>query len=250
MKTVCVIPARYGSQRLAAKPLIPLHGRPLILWVVENALRMKLFDEVIVATDHQAIADAIKPSGVAAVFTDADCPSGTDRIHQAMLDRAGDIIVNLQGDEPAMPAAAVRLAHESLLASGADVSTACVPILDRETMENPNAVKVVRDRNERALYFSRSPIPSLYRRDEATMTKPNYIFGYKHLGLYIYRRSALDEFCSLSPSSLELLEKLEQLRMLEHGMHIQCVTSPADSVGVDVAEDVSRAEKALKEHPQ
>jgi len=245
MKTTCVIPARYASQRLPGKMLRTLKGRPLIEWVVKNAQRIAVFDEVIVATDHEEIAAVVRALGVEAVMTDPDLPSGTDRIYAAVKDRAADVIVNLQGDEPAMPAAAVERAHASLLGTGADVATACVPILDRALFESPNAVKVVRDATDRALYFSRSPIPSLPRRDEADMRQTGYIYGYKHLGLYVYRRSALLRFCQLSPSSLEKMEKLEQLRMLEHGMHIQCVTSPADSVGVDVLEDVERAEAAL-----
>src|SRR5690606_22580876 len=122
MKTVCVIPARYASQRLPGKPLTALKGRPLIEWVVRNARRMSIFDEIIVATDHEEIAAVVRALGVEAVFTDPECPSGTDRIRQALAGRDGDIVVNLQGDEPAMPVSAVELAHASLLESGADVS--------------------------------------------------------------------------------------------------------------------------------
>jgi 3-deoxy-manno-octulosonate cytidylyltransferase (CMP-KDO synthetase) len=246
MRTVCVIPARYGSQRLPGKPLTLLRGRPMIQWVVEAARRFRVVDEVLVATDHEEIRRVVEAIGAAAVLTDPELPSGTDRINAALAGRDGDIIVNLQGDEPGMPAATVALAHAALLRLGADVSTACVPITTREEFESPNAVKVVRDHEEIALYFSRSPIPSLARREAADMAQPGYIFGYKHLGLYIYRREALTRFCNLSPSSLEKVEKLEQLRLLENGMSIVCVTSPADSVGVDVPEDVQRAERFLE----
>jgi 3-deoxy-manno-octulosonate cytidylyltransferase (CMP-KDO synthetase) len=245
MKTICVIPARYGSQRLPGKPLLKLRGRPMIEWVVRAAKKINLFDEILVATDHREIAAAVAPLSVEAVMTDPELPSGTDRIHAAMAGRPGDIIVNLQGDEPGMPMEAVALAHTALLSSGADVATACVPITHREHFESPNMVKVVRGSRDMALYFSRSPIPSLARREPAEMQAPDYVFGYKHLGLYLYRRDALERFCKLQPSPLERTEKLEQLRLLENGMTIVCITSPRDSVGVDVLEDVERAEGIL-----
>jgi len=246
MRTVCVIPARYGSQRLPGKPLTLLNGRPMIQWVVEAARRIAVVEEVIVATDHADIVAAVVAVGAEAIMTPPGCPSGTDRIQAALVGRAADVVVNVQGDEPAMPARAVELAHASLLRSGAEVATACVPILSREQFEMPSVVKVVRDRDDRALYFSRSPIPSLPRREAAEIAVPGYIWGYKHLGVYVYRRQALEDFCRLLPSSLENQEKLEQLRMLENGMRIQCVLSPADSVGVDVAEDIRHAEQALR----
>ena len=247
MKTVCVIPARYGSQRLPGKPLMQLHGRPMVEWVVRVAQKMPVFDEVLVATDHEDIAAAVRPAGVEAVMTDPELPSGTDRIHEALSGREADIVVNLQGDEPGMPMEAVTLAHEALVDSDADVATACVAITERADFELPGVVKVVRDSKDRALYFSRSPIPSLARRDPLEVEKEGYVFGHKHLGLYLYRRKALDRFCSLPPSSLEQTEKLEQLRMLENGMTIICVTSPRDSVGVDELEDVKRAEEFLQD---
>lgn len=247
MKTVCVIPARYGSQRLPKKPLTLVKGRPLIQWVVEAARRFSVVDEILVATDHEEIVRAVEAIGASAILTDPDCPSGTDRIHQAMQGRPGDIIINLQGDEPGMPPDTVAQAHAALLAHGADVSTACVPIRNIEDFESPHVVKVVRDTKGRALYFSRSPIPSLSRRDPEVFSSPGYVFGFKHLGLYIFRRRALEEFCGLSPSSLELIEKLEQLRMLENGMTIHCVTSSADSIGVDVEADVRKLERLLSQ---
>lgn len=245
MKTVCVIPARYGSQRLPGKPLLPLRGRPMIEWVVRAARRVPLFAEVIVATDHMEIVRAVEAAGAVAVMTDPDLPSGTDRIQAALAGREADIVVNLQGDEPGMPLEAVEIAHRALLETGADAATACVPIHRREDFESPNVVKVVRDYAGKALYFSRSPIPSLARRSAAEMEQPGYLFGYKHLGLYLYRRETLARFCALPPSGLELTEKLEQLRLLENGMSLVCVTSPRDSIGVDVQDDVEKAEKFL-----
>jgi 3-deoxy-manno-octulosonate cytidylyltransferase (CMP-KDO synthetase) len=217
----------------------------MIEWAARNAQRMGLFDEVLVATDHEAIKSVCEGVGILAVMTDPECPSGTDRIHQALVGREADIVVNIQGDEPAMPSDPIARALRSLQETGADVATACVPIVEKERFEDFNIVKVVRDLKDRALYFSRSPIPSLPRRDGDEISQPGYIWGYKHLGLYIYRRDALTRFCRLSPTSLERQEKLEQLRMMEHGFHIQCVTASADSVGVDVAEDLARAEAIL-----
>lgn len=217
----------------------------MIEWAAKNAVRMGLFDAVLVATDHEAIAEVCHKAGIEAVMTDPECPSGTDRIHQALAGREADIVVNIQGDEPAMPSDPIARAVESLKRTGAHVATACVPITDRERFEDFNVVKVVRDLDDRALYFSRSPIPSLPRRDASETSAPGYIWGYKHLGLYIYRRDALARFCQLSPTSLEKQEKLEQLRMMEHGFHIQCITASADSVGVDVPEDLARAEAIL-----
>lgn len=246
MKTICVIPARHASVRLPGKPLIPLLGIPMIRWVIRAARRFEFVEKIIVATDNEEIASAARDENVEAVMTDPDLPSGTDRVRAAMNGREGDIIINLQGDEPGMPPEAVRYAWHGLVHTEVDVATACVPITCRDIFESPNVVKVVRDKNSRALYFSRSPIPSLPRRDEEEMRRDGYIFGYKHLGLYIYRRHALETFCELPSSGLENLEKLEQLRFLENGMSLLCVESPRDSVGVDTAEDLQRAEALIQ----
>lgn len=245
MRTVCVIPARYGSERLPAKPLRVIRGKPLLEWAIRAALKVELFHEVIVATDHEDIVRLAENTGVEAVLTDPTLPSGTDRVHAAIQGREGDIIVNWQGDEPGMPAEAAEAAHSALLSSGAETATACTTIENRETFESIAAVKVVRDARDFALYFSRSPIPSLVRRSEEEMSQPGYIYGYKHLGLYIYRRDALKLFCALPTSSLEGMEKLEQLRLLENGLRIVCPTITGDSIGVDTEEDVVRAEEFL-----
>lgn len=245
MRTVCVIPARHASVRLPGKPLLPLRGRPMVAWVIDAARRFPFVDDILVATDHDDIAAVARDCGVEAVMTDPALPSGTDRIERAMAGRPGDIVINLQGDEPGMPPEAVAAAHAALLAGDADAATACVPIHRREDFESPNIVKVVRAHDGKALYFSRAPIPALARRTVEEMSQPGYIFGYKHLGLYIYRRPALSRFCQLPVSALENMEKLEQLRLLENGLTLVCVESPRDSVGVDVAEDLGRAEAYL-----
>lgn len=246
MKTVCVIPARHASVRLPGKPLLPILGIPMVRWVIRAARRFEFVEQILVATDHEGIAAAAREENVEAVMTDPALPSGTDRIRAAMEGRPGDVIINLQGDEPGMPAEAVRLAWNALVQSSEDAATACVPITCRDIFESPHAVKVVRDKRQRALYFSRSPIPSLARRDETEMGQAGYIYGYKHLGLYIYRRAALESFCELPGSELEGLEKLEQLRLLENGLSLLCVDSPRDSVGVDTEEDIQRAEAYIQ----
>lgn len=242
MRTVCVIPARHASLRLPGKPLLPLRGLPMIRWVIRAARRFDFVDEIIVATDHEGIAGASRAEGVEAVMTDPALPSGTDRIRAALEGRPGDIIINLQGDEPGMPPEAVALAHHALLHGDADASTACVPIRNRADFESPNVVKVVRAHDQRALYFSRSPIPSLSRRDAAEFQRPGYIYGYKHFGLYLYRRDTLEQYCRLPRSPLEDTEKLEQLRLLENGYTLLCIESPHDSIGVDTEEDLQKAE--------
>ncbi|MDX2175151.1 MAG: 3-deoxy-manno-octulosonate cytidylyltransferase [Candidatus Sumerlaeia bacterium] len=245
MRTVCVIPARHGSTRLHAKALREINGRPMIAWVCDVAKGAPEVDEVLVATDHEEIAAVARACGVEPVMTDPALPSGTDRVHAAVAGRAADIVVNLQGDEPTMPSEAISAAHRALLADpGADISTVCVPIPSAEDFENPMVVKVVRDARMRSLYFSRSPIPSLPRRPE-DWRAGGVPYGQKHLGLYLYRRAALERFVALPPCLLERYESLEQLRALDAGMSIVCVESPRDSVSVDVEDDLRKASEAL-----
>ncbi len=244
---VCVIPARYGSQRLPGKPLIKLLEKPMIEWVCRAAEGVKEISEVIVATDDERIKEAVKGFGGIAVMTPQDCPSGTDRIAAALSGRRADIVVNVQGDEPGMQAESIRRALTPLLDNSRfDVGTACIPITTRADFEAPHVVKVVRDSSDVALYFSRSPIPSLARVESGELEDGKTIYGFKHLGLYVYRRESLEAFVRLEPSPLEQREKLEQLRFLEVGATIVCPETSLDSVGVDVEEDIPRAEAMLK----
>lgn len=242
---VCVIPSRYGAQRLPGKPLIELCGKPMIEWVYKAAQGVDRIDELFVATDDERIADTVKGFGGEVIMTSPDCVSGTDRIAEAMKGRKGDVIVNVQGDEPGMTSSTIMTALQALLdAPKADVSTACLPIYDADTFNNPNAVKVVRAANDVALYFSRSPIPSMARVE--TPEPEGGLYGYKHLGLYVYRREALEAFVKLDPTALELRERLEQLRFQEIGAQIVCPITEFDSIGVDTKEDVPNAEKLLR----
>jgi 3-deoxy-manno-octulosonate cytidylyltransferase (CMP-KDO synthetase) len=248
-----VIPARHASTRLPGKPLIPLAGEPMILHVLRRAREAEPH-EVVVATDDARIAEVVEKAGARAVLTSPDHPSGTDRLAEvaATLGFApDDIVVNLQGDEPLMPAALVRGVAEALAQrADADLATLAVPVRDPAEIANPNCVKVVLDAGGRALYFSRAPIPWVraeYQALTAPGALPDGIPVLRHLGLYAYRARTLARLTALVPTPLERAESLEQLRALEHGMHIQVLvhagTPPPP--GVDTPDDVAAAERAL-----
>ena len=232
-----VIPARLASTRLPRKVLRAIAGRPMLAWVYEAAKKCPQLDNVLVATDSEEVADLCRRNGWPFQLTSTDLPSGTDRLHAvAQLIHAG-IYVNIQGDEPLL-----RPEHlASLLNPFADervevttLKVACTP----ENITNPNAVKVVTSAEGRALYFSRATIP--YDRDGAA---PQY---WKHLGLYAYRKSALDRFPTLPHRTLEQAERLEQLRFLENGIHIHVEPTPFDTIGVDTEDDLRRVEEMLR----
>ncbi len=247
MRLVAVIPARYASTRLPGKPLVSLLGRPMIAWVIDAARRVPGVAEVLVATDDERVAAAVRQADAEPVMTPADCPTGTDRIQHAMRGREGDLILNIQGDWPTVLPESATAAVDALKRDDAcAVGTCCVPLRTREGFEAAHNVKVVVGLNGRALYFSRAPIPSLARVDPETMNKPGAIFGHKHYGLYVYRREALEAFVRLKQSPHELRESLEQLRFLENGYQIACTEVPHDSIGVDVPEEVVKAEAALR----
>jgi 3-deoxy-manno-octulosonate cytidylyltransferase (CMP-KDO synthetase) len=245
MKVIGVIPSRYASVRLPAKPLAKICGKPLVQWVWEAAVRAKSLDEVMVATDDERIAEVVRAFGGAVAMTPPECPSGTDRIAAAIAGSDAEIVVNIQGDEPLMNAANIDACVEALAAdSDAAVSTPMVAMSDPADFTAPHVVKVVQDARGYALYFSRAPIPDWTRlspeeRDAAP--KPM-----KHLGLYVYRRAALEAFVKMPPSRYEVVEKLEQLRFLEAGYRIRMVEVAHDSIGVDTPEDVAAVERILK----
>lgn len=244
---VCAIPARHASTRLPGKPLVKLLGKPMIEWVWRAVAEVEEIDETFVATDDERIRDAVLAFGGSAAMTPAECATGTDRIAAALKGRRADIVVNVQGDEPGMRPETLRRTLKALLDNPrADVATACVPIRTREEFEQPHVVKVVRGAGDMALYFSRAPIPSLARVRPDTLVDGDTVYGYKHLGLYIYRREALEAFVRLEQTTLEKREMLEQLRFLEVGASIVCPEVSFDSVGVDVEGDVARAEEMLR----
>lgn len=234
-KVLGVIPARYGSTRFPAKVLAPLHGRPLIEWVWRQAKKASSLDDVWIATDDERVAQAARGFGAHVVMTSPDCASGSDRIAQAVADLDVELIVNIQGDEPRMDPRTIDAAVEALRNDPqAAISTAKVRLKTIDDLNDPNVVKVVCDQRGRALYFSRSALPSMARAEPFEAIK-----AFKHLGLYVYRKAALLAFAKLPQTPLERIEKLEQLRYLESGYEIQVIEAEHDSIGVDTPEDLS-----------
>lgn len=245
---LAVIPARWGSSRFPGKPLAVIHGRPMIEWVWRAVIRARLVDRVLVATDDQRILDAARGFGAEACLTRSDHPSGTDRMAEVAADSPAGILVNVQGDEPLMQGEVVDAAVQALLDDPeAMVSTPVTSFRDRAELESPDTAKVVLDRGGRALYFSRSVVPH-DREGKATLD-----LYHKHVGLYAFRREALLAFPGLT-GTLEHVELLEQLRLLENGHRITTVRIEYQPLGVDRPEDLPRAEELLARiitsHPQ
>jgi 3-deoxy-manno-octulosonate cytidylyltransferase (CMP-KDO synthetase) len=243
-----IIPARFGSTRLPGKPLLPIDGRPLIQWVWQSAVASGA-SSVLVATDDERIRDAVATFGADCMMTSADHVSGTDRIAEAVRVRglpADALVVNLQGDEPAMPAGVISGVAQALReAAGRDIGTAVAPIQSLEEFLDPNCVKALRAPDGRALYFSRAPVP--WPRDDISAGRPaSYAGAWRHIGIYAYRVRSLLQFAEWPPTPLESTEKLEQLRALEHGMHIHLVAlTEAPPAGVDTAADLERVRAAF-----
>ena len=255
MKTYGIIPSRFGSSRFPGKPLAMLAGKPLVAWVVEAVKRASSLDEVVVATDDERIADAVRTRGGLAVMTPSALPSGTDRIACAARVRAAealgqsdfgddDILVNIQGDEPLIdPALVDRLAMTLRLNAKWDMATAVTPLRSEADWNAKSVVKVVTGRDGGALYFSRAPIP--FPRDSA----PDLASGLfvRHLGIYAYRGAFLKRYIAEAPCALETTEKLEQLRALWMGAKIAVVQTDDEGIGVDTPEDAVRVERILIE---
>ena len=237
MKVIAVIPARLASMRLPRKMLREIHGRPLALWVYQAVRSSPLLDDVILATDSDEILEACKKHSCKAVMTSTNHRSGTERVHEVSQSVKADVYINVQGDEPMIRADHIATLVEVMKNSEVPVGT-LKTLAAPEDISNPNAVKVVTDLSGRALYFSRSIIP--FDRDSS---KPPY---FKHLGIYAYRKAALDRFVTLPESSLERSERLEQLRFLENGIPIYVGKTPFDSVGVDTEEDLARVSDILR----
>jgi 3-deoxy-manno-octulosonate cytidylyltransferase (CMP-KDO synthetase) len=241
-RTLGVIPARLASTRLPRKVLREIAGKPLLAWVVEAARRCRQLDDVLVATDADEVASLCRSIGVTCEMTSPDLPSGTDRIHAISHRHDAEIYVNIQGDEPFLRPEHIAALLKPFAHPHVEVTTikvACTP----ENVANPNAVKVVTASDGRALYFSRATIP--YDRDAGLgdgSTSPQY---WKHVGLYAYRKAALQRFPSLPPSVLERTERLEQLRFLENGISLYVEPTEFDTVGVDTAADLKLAEQML-----
>jgi 3-deoxy-manno-octulosonate cytidylyltransferase (CMP-KDO synthetase) len=254
-KVVGIIPARYGSTRLPGKPLAEIGGKPMIEHVYASAAKAKILDRLIVATDDRRIEAAVKLFGGEVMMTSPDHPSGTDRLAEVARKIEAEWLVNVQGDLPFIHAATITRAvaplkeHRSI-----PMGTVCTAIFDKAELHNPNVVKVVKDRAGYALYFTRAPIP--YARDggvdpsgkKISARRARPLLGYRHLGLYVYRRDFLLKFARLRPTALERIESLEQLRALENGYRIFVAEVDERSVEVDTAEDLRRAASYLKRH--
>ena len=245
MKTIGIIPVRYTSTRFPGKPLHPIAGKPLVQHVVERCREAQSLADVIVATDDERIA-VVAREFCTVEMTRADHPSGTDRIAEVVARLDCDAVVNVQGDEPLIPAAVIDAVAGAL--TDAEMTTAATPVSNISEYSDPNAVKVVVSIEGRALYFSRRTIP--FVRDLAKVNPEQQLAAFpflKHLGIYGYRRDTLKRLVEFAPSPLEQVERLEQLRALENGIGITVCTVNYDAVGVDVPEDVQRVEALLRE---
>ena len=232
-RPLIVIPARMAATRLPGKPLADIAGRPMIVWMIERALAANIGPVVVAAGDPEIVA-AVEAAGGRAILTDPALPSGTDRVHAAVqaAGEAYDVIVNLQGDMPTVDPATIRAAVEALR-NGADLATLVSPSDDPTDRDNPNVVKAIVAADGRCLYFTRAAAPSGHGP------------VWRHVGLYVYRRAALDRFVAAAPSPLELREKLEQLRALEMGMTIRAGIVATFPKGVDSPADLELARKML-----
>jgi 3-deoxy-manno-octulosonate cytidylyltransferase (CMP-KDO synthetase) len=237
MKVIAVIPARLASMRLPRKMLREISGRPLAVWVYQAVRACSRLDDVILATDSEEILAACQKHSCKARMTSDNHRSGTERVHEVSQSVDADVYINVQGDEPMVRAEQIDTIVDLMKRDELVVGTLKTPARP-EDISNPNAVKVVTDLNGRALYFSRATIPN--DRDN---TSPKYS---KHLGIYAYRKPALDRFVALPESSLERAERLEQLRFLENGIPIYAAETPFDSIGVDTEEDFLRVQAVLK----
>jgi 3-deoxy-manno-octulosonate cytidylyltransferase (CMP-KDO synthetase) len=244
LKAIGIIPARWGSTRFPGKSLALICGKPLIQWVIERALKAVSLDKVMIATDDKRIAQAAEKSGIEAVMTRADHQSGTERVAEAAARYPADIIVNIQGDEPAIdPALIDELVKVMSAGQKWDMATAASPINSTAEADNPSVCKVVFNAEGQALYFSRWPIPFLRDKSCAAQNKIAY---WRHIGIYLYRKKFLDDFVNQPPCMLELAESLEQLRALFMGGRIYVARTAHPGIGVDTPADIKAAEATLK----
>lgn len=245
-RVLAVIPARQASVRFPGKPLAPIAGKPMIQHVVEGVRQARLVSQIVVATDDDSIKRAVEAFGGQALLTRRDHRTGTDRVAEVATHIPAEVYVNVQGDEPLIDAGTVDALISAMLEDpDIQLATPCTAILQPNDIMDPNLVKVVRDFDGNALYFSRAPIP--WVRDTGQSVAARH---WKHLGLYAFRRDALLEFPTLPPGELERVEQLEQLRWMENGFRIAVVETDYDAVSVDIPADVERVEKLLASRPK
>lgn len=237
-KFKAIIPARYASSRFPGKPLALINGVPMILRVWEKA--KEVLEEVYIATDHQEIYDIAKIAGANVLMTSSSLGSGTERVAEAAKqiftsnEPDSQIIINIQGDEPLISSDAILGLCHAFNHDNINIATLVHKLTDQSALQNPNRPKVVFDRDLKALYFSRTPIPWVSSPSEPF----HKISSYQHIGIYGFRYTVLQELISLSPTPLEQAEKLEQLRWLEHGYSIHCIETDYTGFGIDVPEDL------------
>lgn len=240
-----IIPARYASTRFPGKPLAMLGNKPMIQWVYERV--STLFDQPLVATDDQRIADAVEGFGGLVQMTSPEHKSGTERcaeaaaLYEQRTGKSFGFVVNIQGDEPLIQPEQLQTLVDCIRTPGTGIATLIRPVENMEEVDNPNVVKVVVDQRFRALYFSRAPIPFVRGvKDDSRFQKDRY---YSHIGLYAFRREILDQVVKFTPTTLELAESLEQLRWMEHGIPVQTALTHLTSMGVDTPEDLESIRK-------
>ncbi len=246
MKIVAAIPARFSSTRFPGKPLALIQGKPMILWVAEGAQNSKLFDEVLVATDDVRIQKVVVAAGFKVAMTNSGHVSGTDRVHESIqqfLLKPEDIVINIQGDEPMIKPEWLSALVEPFKKDPRLELTTLAHSLSLEDLESMNSVKVLVDRNHRAIYFSRFPIPFSKEKPSTTAAWEGL---YKHMGFYGYRVRALDKFCRAPQGLAEKSESLEQLRALDLGMPIHVSVVQGRSQGVDTLQDLEKMEQILR----
>ena len=243
MTTICVIPARYASSRLPGKPLALIADKPMIQWVYQQAVKADKIDRVIVATDHEKIKNAVESFGGEAVLTDPNLASGTDRVAATVQNIDADIVINLQGDEPFVEVELLNKMVSAFSDSNINMATPVRKIKSEEDLNDPNLVRVTKDINNYALYFTRNVIPFLRdcTRDEWLK---NFTY-YKHVGIYAYRKEFLLKLTALPEGQLERAERLEQLRVLENGYKIFTVETDYDSISVDTPDDLERVNQLI-----
>lgn len=243
MKTSIIIPARLASTRLPEKPLADLFGKSLVQRVYEQALKVDAATDVIIATDHTKIFDHVQGFGGKVVMTATSHVSGTDRIAEVASKIDSDIIINLQGDEPLIHPDQINALIVLMEKPDVAIGTQCQAISSNEQLFDYNIVKVVRDYNDRALYFSRQAIPAF--RDKAYKEWMSSTPYFRHIGMYGFKREILNKLTQLSASSYEKVESLEQLRWLQHGFQIHCIETNFQSIGVDTPDDLENVRDIL-----
>jgi 3-deoxy-manno-octulosonate cytidylyltransferase (CMP-KDO synthetase) len=242
VKIIAMIPARYAASRFPAKLMQDLSGKPVIVRTYEAAVKTGLFDDVYVVTDSEIIFETITEASGLAIMSKKEHDCGSDRIAEAVADMDVDIIVNVQGDEPFTDReslAGVMEVFKNDVAKEIDLASLMVQITDKEEINNPNTVKVIVDKKNFALYFSRSPIPFPRAKDVGTIY-------YKHKGIYAFRKSALMDFQRLPMLTLEATEKIEAIRYLEYGKKIKMVETSVSGIEIDTPEDLEKAQAAWR----